>query len=188
MYGLVNKAIEGLVRSRFGDATWESVLRRAHLDREGFISMDAYPDRMTYDLVAAASDVLNTPAAELLEAFGEYWITYTARHGYGSLLDAAGTTLAEFLLNLNDVHARLMLMAPDLRPPSFECTDVTDRSLLLHYRTEREGLLPMVKGLVRGLGARFGTPVTIEHTRVRGEGGADHDELLVTFEGAARAA
>lgn len=181
MYGLVNKAIEGLVCSRFGEAAWARIQRRARLDVEGFISLDAYPDRITYDLVAAASAELNTPAEQLLEAFGEHWVEYTGREGYGGILDAAGATLPEFLLNLNNLHSRVRLMAPELRPPSFHCTDVTDGSLVLHYRSEREGLAPMVVGLLRGLGNRFRTPVTVAQTRARGRDGADHDEFLVTL-------
>jgi len=182
MYGLVNKAIEGLVCSRFGEAAWARIKRRAGLDVEGFISLDAYPDKITYGLVAAASAELNTPAAQLLEAFGEHWVEYTGREGYGGILDAAGSTLPEFLLNLNNLHSRVRLMAPELRPPSFQCTDVTDGSLVLHYRSEREGLAPMVVGLLRGLGSRFRTPVTVTHTRARGRDGADHDQFLVTFD------
>lgn len=187
MYGLVNKAIEGLVCSQRGEASWEEVKRRAGLDLEGFIGLDAYPDEITYALVAAASAVLNVPAEELLEAFGEHWVEYTGREGYGGLLDAAGSTLPEFLLGLNNLHSRVRLLAPELRPPSFQCTDITDGSLVLHYRSEREGLAPMVVGLLRGLGRRFRTPVTVTHTRVRGRDGADHDELLVTFAAAAAA-
>lgn len=179
MYGLVNKAIEGLVCSQFGEPVWEQIKAQAGVDEEGFISHDPYPDKITYALVAAASQVLNTPANQLLEAFGEYWVTYTAREGYGGMLDAAGSTLPEFLLNLNNLHARVRLQSPELRPPGFQCTDLAPGSLTLHYRTERAGLAPMVIGILRGLGKRFHTDVTVQHTRVWGRDGADHDEFLV---------
>lgn len=183
MYGLVNKAIEGLICNRFGEETWEAVKRRAGIDEEGFVSLDSYPDNMTYALVGAASEVLGTPADKLLEVFGEHWVTYTAREGYGGLLDAAGGDLRTFLMSLNQLHARVRLVAPELRPPSFQCTDVTDTSLVLHYRSTRDGLAPMVLGLLKGLSARFQTPVEVTHQRRRGEGGADHDEMFVRFLG-----
>lgn len=187
MYGLVNKAIEGLICNRFGEETWETIKRRAGIDEEGFVSLDSYPDSMTYALVGAASEVLATPADALLEVFGEYWVTYTAKEGYGGLLDAAGGDLRTFLVSLNQLHARVRLAAPELRPPSFQCTDITDTSLVLHYRSTREGLGPMVRGLLKGLSARFRTSIEVTELRKKGRDGADHDELLVSFV-AARAA
>lgn len=181
MYGLVNKAIEGLICNRFGEETWEAIKRRAGIDEEGFVSLDSYPDALTYALVGAASEVLATPADKLLEVFGEYWVTYTAREGYGGLLDAAGGDLRTFLMSLNQLHARVRLVAPELCPPSFQCTDVTDSSLVLHYRSRRAGLAPMVLGLLKGLSTRLHTQVEVTHLRKSGEDGADHDEFLVRF-------
>ncbi len=42
----------------------------------------------------------------------------------------------------------------------------------LEYRSKRQGLAPMVVGLLHGLGRRFRTPVAVEQTasRERGDG------------------
>ena len=53
MYGLVNKAVEGLVVSNFGEETWEQIKGRASVDIDMFISNDSYPDSITYDLLVA---------------------------------------------------------------------------------------------------------------------------------------
>jgi hypothetical protein len=68
-----------------------------------------------------------------------------------------GRTLREFLLNLPDLHTRVALIFPELRPPEFACSEVTANSLRLHYRSTREGLTPFVVGLVEGLGGMFQT-------------------------------
>lgn len=180
MYGLVNKAVEDLVTSRFGADRWEAVKRRAGVDIEVFIAMDAYPDDVTYRLVAAASAELGCSAAALLEDFGEYWTRFTMREGYGELMRAAGTTLPEFLGNLDNLHTHVALNFPDLAPPTFWCSDVAVGSLRLHYQSRRPGLAPMVIGLVRGLGALFDTPVAIALVRGRDDG-HDHDEFEVRF-------
>ena len=112
--------------------------------------------------------------------FGEHWTLYTAQEGYGEMLNLAGRTLFEFLQNLDHLHARVGLLFPQLRPPSFRCTDVTGGSLRLHYYSERPGLTPFVIGLVKGLGRRFNVPVSITLAQSR-TGGADHDEFLVTL-------
>lgn len=180
MYGLVNQAIEDLIRSNHGDETWDRIKRRAGVDTDVFLAMEAYPDSVSYGLVGAASEVLGQPAEDLLEAFGMHWTLYTARKGYGELFRLGGSTFKEFMLNLHALHTRVAITFPGLAPPSFWCTDVSDGSLRLHYQSKRPALGPMVVGLVRGLGVMFKTEVAVSPVRTR-DMGADHDEFLVTF-------
>ena len=169
MYGLINKAVEGLVRSKFGDATWDRIRTRAGLPDEPFISMEQYDDKTTYDLVGAASAELGAPAEAILEEFGVYWVKYTGEAGYGELMKGAGKTLPEFLKNLDQMHTRIKLSFPHLAPPSFRVSDETASSLKLHYYSKRPGLAPLVVGLLRGLGDRFDVDVTTRFHRVQGE-------------------
>lgn len=178
MYGLVNRAVEQMVRQQFGAATWQAIQVRAGVEDEGFLAMRTYPDDVTYRLVGAASAELNLPAEAVLEAFGEFWVNQTATASYGDLMHLQGRTLPEFLQNLDQMHSRLALTFKEMRPPSFRCSDVTPSSLLLHYDSDRAGLLPFVVGLVKGLGTFFATPVTIEVVSRRDDGG-DHDVLRV---------
>ncbi len=180
MYGLINKAVEGLVRSKFGDATWDKIRTRAGLPDEPFISMEQYDDKTTYDLVGAASAVLGAPGEAILEEFGYYWTKYTAEAGYGELMKSAGKTLPEFLRNLDQMHTRVKLSFPHLAPPSFSVTDETSSSLTLHYYSDRAGLAPLVVGLLRGLGDRFNVDIVTRAERVN-EGPRPHDLFRLTW-------
>ena len=180
MYGLVNKAVVDLVTTKFGVETWNKIKQKAEVDVDVFVSMDGYPDDVTYRLVGAASEVLKITPEQVLEAFGEYWVLYTASEGYGPLLNASGSTLREFLKNLDALHARVALTMPNLRPPRFRLIDVDDTTMRLEYHSTREGLAPMVVGLLRGLGIRFKTDLDISHTRR-----ADHDEFVLRIQQAA---
>ncbi len=185
MYGLVNRALQDLVCSRFGEDTWETIKRNAGVDIEVFVSMEAYPDDVTYKLVRAASEMLGLAAEEVLNAFGEYWVSYTAKEGYGELLQLAGDTLPAFLQNLDNLHTRVGLIFPRLKPPSFWCTDIREDSLRLHYRPgldSRAGLAPFVVGLLKALAVRFKTEIEINQTANRSQG-ADHDEFSITLKG-----
>lgn len=181
MYGLVNKAIQDMVCSRFGEQTWEKIKQKAHIEAEAFISMEAYPDDVTHRLVMAASQVLELSPAEIMQAFGEYWVEYTADEGYGEMMAMSGENLPEFLENLDDLHARVGVIFPKLQPPSFECEEIQADSLNLHYHSERQGLAPMIIGLVKGLGKRFNTKVEVEQISSREEG-SDHDEFSVKYQ------
>lgn len=181
MYGLVNKAVEDLAVQLGGSGLWSAIVERAGLERPVFVAMEPYDDAVTFRLVEAASGILGLSRREVLEAFGAHWILYTGREGYGPLLSAMGTTLPQFLGNLDAMHSRVALSMPALRPPSFTCEELDDQSLLVRYWSERVGLAPMVTGLLRGLGARFDLDVTVTPTTPRPDG-VDHDAFLVTYQ------
>ena len=180
MYGMVNKAVEDMVLMHYDEATWQKIKERAGVDVDVFISNDGYPDELTYQLVGAAAETLEIPAEQILYAFGEHWVLVTAAEGYGNLMDAGGRNLAEFLRNLPGFHARVSLIFPNLKPPTFQVSDVTDNSLHLHYYSHRAGLQPFVEGLVHGLARRFATTVEVRPLFTRADG-ADHDAFLVAW-------
>jgi hypothetical protein len=71
------------------------------------------------------------------------------------LLELAGNTFPELLQNLNDIHFRVKSLMPDLNPPGFEVSEQTEHSLKLHYRSSRDGFIPFLVGVLRGLAKRF---------------------------------
>jgi hypothetical protein len=177
MYGLVNRAIQQMVTSEHGEETWQRIKDAADIpDLDFFSTYEAYPDDLTHRLVVAASKELGLSMAEIMQAFGEYWITYTAKEGYEQLLESTGETLPEFLDHLDLLHARAGLAFPELKPPSFRCRHGENRSLELEYRSQRRGFSQMVVGLLHGLGRRFRTAVSVQQTASRDRG--DHQDLF----------
>lgn len=87
---------------------------------------------------------------------------------------------ATIYLILLKIHAQVGLSFPKFQPLSFQCSHQSHEEIHLHYHSRREGLAPMVKGLLQGLGKRFQTDVTIEQVKVKGET-ADHDEFVLEF-------
>ncbi len=178
MYGLVNNGIRDLVLETAGEDAWDEIRNQAGCPERDFISMQNYPDGLTYNLVAAASEHLNVPAQDLLQSFGKHWITFTGDQGYGPLLTMAGDDLAGFLSNLDAMHSRISLSFPDLDPPSFQAEEEPDGSILLRYYSNREGLAPMVLGLLQGVASRFDGSIEIQHSAKRADSG--HDEFVIT--------
>lgn len=180
MYGMVNSAIMDLLVANHGEETWQRVKSKAGVVDEIFISTESYPDEITYKLVVAASEVLDQPEKQILHQFGRWWVLDTARHSYGHLLKFGGRSLGEFLENLPNFHTRVVMMFPELKPPTFECTDVQATELRLHYRSHRRGLSPFVAGLLEGLGEMFAVIATITHEE-RLDEGADHDVFHIAW-------
>ena len=180
MYGLVNQAIEDLMRSRYGDTIWGDIKQRAGVQIEAFLSMEEYPDSLTYGLIQAAAEILVISTEEILRAFGEHWILYTGKKGYGEMFALAGKSLPDFLQNLDILHTRVGVIMPHLQPPSFVCTDIDEHSLDLHYYSQRQGLAPMIIGLVQGWGKMFGNETEVCHIKGR-HTGEDHNVFHVSW-------
>lgn len=180
MYGIVNKAIEDLVKANFGEEKWNKILERSGIEEDFFISNEPYDDQITYSLAIAVSEEMIMTVGDVLNAFGEWWVLKTSKEKYGGMMEAGGSTLREFLVNLPLFHNRVMLIYPRLTPPEFQVSDVTENSILVHYHSKREGLQEFVRGLLSGLGKMYNTPVHIELIQSRDEG-STHEIFKVSW-------
>ncbi len=180
MYGIVNKAIEELVLSNFGEEKWELIKKRGDLELDFFISNQPYDDAITYQLAKAVSEEMNIPLGEVFTAFGEWWILKTGKEKYGGLMQSGGSSLKEFLINLPAFHNRVMLIYPKLTPPEFKISHIEEKSIQVHYFSKREGLQQFVRGLLQGLGKMYQVNTAIELLESR-EGGSSHEVFKVSW-------
>jgi hypothetical protein len=181
MYGIVNKAIQDLVITKFGVEKWEIIRDLSGIDHEFFISNESYDDAITFQLAEAIAQEMKMNIDDVLIAFGEWWVVKTTTDKYGDLMEAGGDNLKDFLLNLPMFHNRVMLLYPKLTPPEFRVTDVADLSLHLHYLSQRQGLREFVRGLIQGLGIVFKTKVAIELLQSR-EDGNSHEIYKISWQ------
>ena len=97
-----------------------------------------------------------------LESFGEHFFFYCVESGYDRLLRVLGGNLFDFLCNLDALHDHLGSIYPGMRAPSFRCTRSADGALVLHYYSDRPGLYPIVKGMLKTIAKDFfQTPVKV---------------------------
>lgn len=179
MYGLVNQGIRKMVIQHFGEDTWDAIREKSGVE-DVFAAMEPYPDEVTLSLVGAASEVLSLPPEKVLHAFGKWWIGNAAVE-YSGIFRLTGESFPEFVQNLDSIHSRVLSMLPRLTPPSFTLADVTDSSVTVHYYSNRQGLYPMVEGMIEGIGEWFAVPVTIDSIVHEG-GSPEHTIFKVGFE------
>jgi hypothetical protein len=168
-----------MVLAMAGTDLWEAISRDAEIDSGGFEALCPYDDSLTYKLVDLVSKRLNLPAEEVLRRYGKYWITYTATQGYGELMQLFGTDFHSCLTNLNRMHGHMGAMMPKLSPPRFRVDARDAQSMVVHYYSQREGLGPMVVGLLEGLAERYGERISIVHIPKGAR--SDHDEFEVSL-------
>jgi hypothetical protein len=178
---MVIEGMRQMFLARYGGETWERIRNRAGCGEEHFLRMESYPEDLPYRLVGAAAEELALPADELLHRFGEYWVPFAQASGYSDFFRACDS-YAEFLLQLDAMHARLEIAFPDFRPPQFTCRVDSPERIEVIYRSHREGLAPFVHGLLEALGAPFGVNPAVEHPggKAPGSGGAE-ERFIITL-------
>ena len=174
MYGLINDSIRRLVLEEAGEPAWDRIVDSAGTGQRTFAALYYYDDALTYALVDAASQELDTPADDLLRRFGNYWSTRIAPESFGGYLDAAGRDLRRILEGLDAMHARLQHLFPKLRPPSIEVELPQPHVIRVHYRSSREGLAPFTQGLLEGLAELCEVPAVVAPVATRADR-TDHD-------------
>jgi len=179
MYGLVNKALQEWTIKEHGQEIWRTIKSQSDLETELFVNMQTYDDAITYNMVGKASEITNIPAGEILESLGQFWIEFTAEQGYGKMLRMAGNSFPAFLKNLNNLHERVGSTYHDLQPPGFTCIEVNEKNLILKYESDRDGLSPMVVGLLKGLAKRFNIEISLQHTKTKEEVGYDEFNIQI---------
>jgi hypothetical protein len=162
MYGIINKSIEELVKDNFGEQQWDAVKKRSGIDIDIFLINESYDDDITFKLADAVAYETQMPLNEVFKIFGEWWILNTSQKHYGSLIEAGGSNLKDFLIKLPAFHSRMAFYFPKLTSPEFKVSDIEESSINIHYLSMRPGLKDFVKGLLYGLGKLFGVPVIIE--------------------------
>lgn len=180
MYGIINKSIEELVKSNFGQDKWQLVVKRSQIDIDYFISNEPYDDAITYKLAIAISEEMQISLEDVLFAFGEWWIMKTTNEKYSGLMRSGGDNLRDFLVHLPSFHNHIMLLYPKLTPPEFKVSDLSENSIHIHYYSKREGLEYFVKGLLSGLGKLYETSVIIETLESRTTG-SNHEIFKVIW-------
>mmetsp|Transcript_38872 Transcript_38872/g.115659 ORF Transcript_38872/g.115659 Transcript_38872/m.115659 type:complete len:959 (-) Transcript_38872:492-3368(-) len=182
MIGVINTCLEEFVTESFGEETWCSILSESRVEYP-WVTTCTYADDDTYTLVTVAAKKLGISLEGALEAYGVFFVGYVQRQGYSRLLSALGATLPEFFNNLNALHMHLLQTFPQMRAPSFRCTDVTPESLDLHYHSERPLLGPLVTGICKGVAKTFfHHELDVEAVQLRGrDEGAQHDVFRLKY-------
>ena len=178
MYGLIHISIREFVAGQIGGKAWEAIARSAGVDESHFITMQAYPDEMTLQLVASGSEALSMSQEEFLHGLGVHWVKHTAAEFYGPLLEFAGSDVISLLQNLNRMHDQVAISFSNLVQPSFELEPEGEDGFRLHYRSARSGLSSFVTGLLSGLGDYFDEPLSVRQVAAKLDG-EDHDVFVI---------
>jgi hypothetical protein len=156
LYGLFHRAIREMMAIKLGPPRWAELERKLGLGAADYITARVYDDAQTIGICSACADALDQNFADFLLEFGAFWIQFAASGPYRGVMQSTGATLPEFLTNLDRMHNTVRLAMPEAQTPLFELLENRGDSLLVEYSSPREGLEPLVAGLLEGLLDYFG--------------------------------
>jgi len=155
MYGMIHRAARQMVTEQLGTEVWLDVIASAGVDESHFISGATYGDQVTYALIDGVVKATGLEGAQVLRAFGRYWIKFAGESAFASVMDMAGENLPAFISNLNRMHSAVQTSLPDAVMPEFDLIQREGNRLEIRYVSDRTGLAPFVAGLLEGLLDRF---------------------------------
>ncbi|XP_030058266.1 guanylate cyclase soluble subunit beta-2-like [Microcaecilia unicolor] len=127
------------------------------------MTYEVYDDVITLRLIKEACRMLNVSEEAVLKLFGEYFFSFCKMSGYDRMLRTLGGNLMEFIENLDALHSYLALSYQAMNAPSFRVEKRADKSMLLHYYSDRHGLCHIVPGIIESVAKDFfDSDVTME--------------------------
>jgi hypothetical protein len=152
--GSIAQCAEELVRTRFGDATWDEVCAQAGLRRDtSFMPAADIEDGDVMRVLGAIGTVCRLDAEQVADAFGEYWVCEYASRQYPAYFRGAGNA-RELILKMNNVHDMVTRSVARARPPRFGFSWDDEDTLVIDYQSSRN-LAGLLVGLVKGVGIHF---------------------------------
>ncbi|GMT21494.1 hypothetical protein PFISCL1PPCAC_12791, partial [Pristionchus fissidentatus] len=156
-FGFVHESIRQLMLRKYGEVLWSSVVTRSGFEagKENIVN-HYYKDSDTYLLVDSVSVITKMTREQVWEMYGGFLIEYTMEMGWDELVRSMSPNLKGFLDNLDSLHYFIdhVVYKANLRGPSFRCEENQDGTITLHYFTGRQGLYPIVRGVIREVARR----------------------------------
>lgn len=162
MLGLINRAIEDFLKSRYGEALWLRVVRSASLSCESFEPLLRYDPALTERVLQAACLELGRSRDTVLEDMGTALVAHQDRDGLRRLLRFGGVTFRDFLHSLEEVPDRARLALPDLHLPEIRLQDCGAGRFLLTTAPLFPGAGFVMIGLLRAMADDYGALVLLE--------------------------
>ncbi len=165
MYGVIFEFLRDYVIERHGGKeTWHALLKaNGHSVYKQFFPVAEYPDEEIVGLAQSAAEALQLPLPVVLEDFGAF--TANQLLDFYHMYANPDWKSFEVIENASgSIHDAVHKHNPDRKPPCIVARRDSNSLLIIHYQSQRQ-LCDVVKGIVRGLGERFGESLSLRETQ-----------------------
>lgn len=154
MQGMINRSLESFLRTTYGDAIWQDILRLARIDQSDFLAMASAHPSDGRRVVRAAARILGKPVGELLEDLGGWLVQLEPIR---RLLRFSGTDFVEFVHSLDELPGRARMILPDLPPAGLIVQHTGPQTYSIRLEGVPTGWSWALAGALRGMADDYGT-------------------------------
>ena len=158
MHGMIFAELKKFVVVGLGAEAWNSIT--AASGNQVYLPSQAYDDGELLRLVATASELTGKPAAELVEAFGEFIVPSLVR-AYGAHINPVWRTLDLLEHTEATIHRVVRASTPGATPPRLSVRRIAPGKVVIEYASQRR-MCALAKGIVRGISKHFSETITID--------------------------
>ncbi len=176
MHGLIHAELERFVETSYGAEAWKTVLNEAGLGEKVYLPGLTYADHEAAAIVSATSQFTNTPAAELLERFGQF-LAPTLINIYEHLIQPGWKTMDLLLHTEETIHKVVRQRKFGPQPPRLQFEQTGPNTLNFNYDSPRQ-MSALGKGIIRGVAKHYGEKVEIEERK--GAGGSVEMKITIS--------
>ncbi|MES9858540.1 MAG: heme NO-binding domain-containing protein [Sedimenticola sp.] len=170
MYGMIFDFLREYVIERHGGKeTWKALLDDNDYGYKIYFPVKEYPDEEIVALATSASKALNLPLPDVLEDFGSFVGPKLTTFYHMYVKDKSWKTLDIIEIAGSSIHDTIHQHNPSRKPPTLSSKRESDDYLILTYHSHRK-LCPVVRGIVRGLGEKYGERFRIEESQCMHKG------------------
>mmetsp|Transcript_46062 Transcript_46062/g.107707 ORF Transcript_46062/g.107707 Transcript_46062/m.107707 type:complete len:719 (-) Transcript_46062:227-2383(-) len=153
MHGLIHTVWKSYIEERHGREVWAQALQDCGVqDDAEFLEFKQHEDKLTHQVMSASIRAAGSSLEASLELFGAFFVQFMVRQGWTQWLQAMGSSLEEFVQNLNDMHH---VLERDFRSacfPVFTASRSEEGEFFLTYSSSR--FVPsLTKGVLREVAA-----------------------------------
>jgi len=174
MYGVIFDFLRNYVIERHGGVeTWRELLKASgQSPHKIYFPTGEYPDAEIVALAKSASEALNLPLTDVLEDFGSFVGPSLLSFYHMYVSNPEWKTFAVIENASGHIHDVIHKHNPSRKPPLLKARRLSDDEMSITYRSARK-MCPVVRGIVRGMGDKFGESFKIEETACMHHGGPE---------------
>lgn len=170
MHAVVHLALKKYVEARYGARDWLRFLDLAGVSTKlPYVRVGRYPDDELYAIVAAVARDQGVASEIVLEEFGAATAADLIAM-YPRLIRREWRSLDLICNAEQTIHAIVRERNPGARPAIVTCERLSSTEARLTYTSARR-LCAFARGIIRGVGKRYGEAITIAqpHCMLRGD-------------------
>lgn len=169
MKGIVFTEFLEMVDNAYGYEMSDTLITECELPSGGaYTAIGTYDHAEIVHLVQKLSEKTDTSIPDLLKIFGKY-LFGTFKKSYPAFLEAASNAF-DFLESIETyIHVEVRKLYPDAELPTFETHRPDDKSLVMHYKSERK-MASFAEGLIEESFTYFEEKAEIKTENLNNEG------------------